>query len=346
MRVAFRSFGLAGVTVAAMLTASCSSFATSPATQAGEGYRSMVAGGARSVLPVGFQANRVPPSWMKPPPHKAKGAGLHIAVAEFGSSNVLWFPLNDKGNKPPVSCEPASSTNGIAVDRVGNLWVPDGIANATTEYAPKCGGPILTIPDTTGEPADVGFDGNNRVYVLNINNASGRPTVGVYNVKTGVQVATLSDLSFNELVGIGTDLLGNVYVSNLDRTNVGTVIEFPGGAMPGRPLQGVRLGLPGAPAFDDANNLVIADWKNMTIDVFAPPYTGAPSTAPLMGASIWCKFSRKIQHLYCGDAANGSIDVYAYPGYAYEYSYTSGLSPSQLVTGIAPVPPADYGNPP
>ena len=48
-------------------------------------------------------------------------------------------------------------------------------------------------------------------------------------------------------------------------------------------------------------------------------------------------------HVFCGDADNGSIDVYAYPGNAYNVSYTAGLSPSALVTGVAPAPAAAYG---
>jgi hypothetical protein len=104
----------------------------------------------------------------------------------------------------------------------------------------------------------------------------------------------------------------------------------------------VSLGLPGAPTFDSANNLIIADWLRNTIDEFTPPYTGSPTTAPLMGMSIWCKLNHSQSHLYCGDAGNGSIDVYAYPGNAYDYSYTAGLSANALVTGVAPAPAAAF----
>jgi hypothetical protein len=308
-------------------------------------YRPMVEiGGAKSVLPEGFQPNAIRPRWMKSPPVQDDvTTRAHIAVAQFGGTSVLWFHLNDRNNKPPINCEPASSTNGIAIDRAGNLWVPDGRANTTTEYAPDCGSAILTIPDPTGEPADVGFDGTNHVYILNLNNLSGPPTVEYYNATTGAQLGTLSDPSFNILFGIGTDRLGNVFVSNLTTNNVGIVIEFPHGKMPGTQLSGISLGLPGAPTFDSANNLIIADWLRNTIDVFTPPYTGSPTTAPLMGMSIWCKLNRDQIHLYCGDAGNGSIDVYAYPGNAYKYSYTAGLSANALVTGVAPAPTAPYG---
>ncbi len=275
---------------------------------------------------------------MRPPP---KGTKAHLAVAEFGTSAILWFKENDKKNAPPKTCEPASSTNGIRIDRQGNLWVPDGKADTTTEYAPKCGAPKLTIPDPDGEPADVGFDRSGRVYVLNINNVSGAPVVHVYDA-TGTELRTLSDPSFSVLFGVNSDNKGDVFVSNLTSGNVGNVVKFKNGKMPGKQLPGVRLGLPGVPVFDSADNLIISDWRNMTIDVFAPPYTGAPATSHLAGASIWCPLDHAERHIYCGDAGHGAIDVYAYPGGAYLYSFTAGLSANELVTGVAPDPPAPY----
>lgn len=278
------------------------------------------------------------PRWMRPPP---KGAKAHLAVAEFGSSAVFWFKENDVKNKPPTTCEPALSTNGIRIDRKGNLWVPNGQADTTTEYAPNCGAAKLTISDPDGEPADVGFDRHGAVYILNLNNKSGAPVVHVYD-SSGNSLRTLSDPSFAVLFGVNSDNKGNVFVSNLTSSNVGIVVEFPHGKMPGRQLSGVSLRLPGVPVFDAANNMVIADWGNHTIDVFSPPYTGAPTTSRLMGSAIWCPLDGKEQHIYCGDAGQGSIDVYAYPGGTYLYSFQASLSPSALVTGVAPDPPSSY----
>jgi hypothetical protein len=292
-----------------------------------------------SLLPQGFAPARVRPSWMRDAAKHRQRENL--AVAEFGASSVLWFKASDRKNNPPKVCEPADSTNGIRIDRFGNLWVPDGIADTTTEYAPHCGASKLTIPDATGEPADVTFDRDNHVYIMNINDHSGPPTIDVYTQK-GKHLRTLGDPSFDVLFGVGTDKSGNLFASALTSNNQGIVIEFPAGKMPGTKLSGVSLELPGVPALDAARNLVIADWGNLTIDVFAPPYTGSPSTSRLMGSSIWCPLDHQQRHIYCGDADTGSIDVYGYPGGAYLYSYSAGLSPSSLVTGVAADPPAAY----
>ncbi|HEY1654376.1 MAG TPA: hypothetical protein VGF86_04600 [Candidatus Tumulicola sp.] len=351
MRVPAFSSQLLSAAAAAVFLASCgggssqpnaSGFApAAPQVRHATGYRPMVsAGGVMSVLPAGFKPNLHRPAWMKSAPDAGK-VKPGLAVAQFGGDSVLWFLKSNHKNKPPRVCEPASSTNGIRVDSAGDLWIPDGRADTTTEYAPNCGAAKLTIPDPTGEPADVALDRAGNVYILNINNTSGAPTVNAYK-PTGKPIRTLSDPSFAVLFGVGTDRNGNVFVSNLTTSNVGNVVEFPKGKMPGTQLSGVSLGLPGTPAFDSHGNLIISDWFNGTIDVFAPPYTGAPTTSTLMGASIWCPLSRSEKRLYCGDAENGSIDVYAYPGGAYLYSYTASLSPSALVTGVSPFPALPY----
>ena len=304
-------------------------------------YRSLRSpAGALASLPDWFHPNAARPDWMEAAPGRLKRK-TGVAVAQFGSSSVLWFKANDKGNAPPSVCEPADSTNGIRIDRYGNLWVPNGRANTTNEYAPNCGAAKLTIPDPTGEPADVAFDRRGAVYILNLNDKTGAPTVNVYT-SSGKHLRTLRDSSFSVLFGVESDTKGDVFVSNLTSSNVGIVVEFPQGKMPGTRLTGIKLGLPGVPAFDSKENLVISDWQHMTIDVFAPPYTGAPTTHPLKGAAIWCPLDHSEAHIYCGDAANGSLDVYAYPSGTYLYSDTADLSPSSLVTGVAPAPPAPY----
>jgi hypothetical protein len=337
VRVRASTYTLTATAVAALgLLTACSQNVQQPLVSTFHPTRSV--DGGMAVFPAWFRPNLLRPAWMKSAPaHSRRQSG--IAVAQFGSSSVLWFKANDLKNRPPKVCEPANSTNGIRIDRYGNLWVPDGRANTTTEYAPNCGAAKLTIPDPTGEPADVAFDHSGHVYILNLNDKSGPPTVNVYTA-AGKHIRTLSDPSFAVLFGVESDNKGDVFVSNLTSSNHGIVVEFPQGKMPGTQLSGVNLGLPGVPAFDAQDNLVIGDWQHLTIDIFAPPYTGSPSTFHMMGAAIWCPLNHQEQRIYCGDAANGSLDVYAYPSGTYLYSDTAGLSPSALVTGVAPAPPA------
>jgi len=182
-----------------------------------------------------------------------------------------------------------------------------------------------------------------RVYILNLNNVSGPPPFNFYNSANVSCLARSAIHPSTICLALGPDRLGNVFVSNLTTGNIGSVIEFPHGKMPGVQLSGVSLGLPGAPTFDSKNNLIITDWLRETIDVFSPRTPGRQPRRRLWDRRSGCKLNHQQSHLYCGDADLGSIDVYAYPGNAYKYSYTAGLSSSALVTGVAPAPPAAYG---
>ncbi|MEO6990381.1 MAG: hypothetical protein ABI346_08145 [Candidatus Baltobacteraceae bacterium] len=297
--------------------------------------------GAVSVLPAGLtiRTRHLRPSARVGPDKVPKG---YTYVGQFSGPTVQEYYKNNKANNPPQCTVPGQSVNGIAVDPSGNLWVPNGTGGGqgyTQEYAPNCGAAKLNISDPNGQPADVGFDSKGNIYILNIFDANGNAgTVNIYD-SGGSLIGSLSDPSFNELIGIGTDGNDNVFVSNRDVNGIANVVEFPAGTMPGTVLSGITLGLPGAPTFDSANDLIITDWQAYTLNVYAPPYMGSPTTTPMQGLSLWCALGRLERRLYCADLG-GSVDAYAYPSGAYLYSYTNGLIPSGFATGIGNDPPA------
>ena len=263
-----------------------------------------------------------------------------LYVGQFSATPVQEYHLTNVKNKPPLCSLPGQGVNGIAVDQSGNLWVPNGTGGGqgyTQEYAPHCGAAMLQIADSNGQPADAAFDRHHNIYILNIFGVSGKPgSIDVYD-HTGNALRTLSDPSFNELIGIGIDAHDNAFVSNRTSSGSATVEEFPHGKMPGMVLGGIQLGLPGAPQLDRNDNLIITDWNSYTLNVYAPPYTASPTITPMVGLSLWCPLDRAQTHLYCADLG-GSVDVYRYPGGAYDYSFTNGLTPSGFATGSAPDP--------
>lgn len=298
--------------------------------------------GAVSVVPAGMKLSATRPSWMR------LGAGPDAGnadtyVSQFSGTPVQEYHERNKRNKPPLCSLPGQSVNGIAVDAAGNLWVPSGTGGGqgyTQEYAPNCGAAGMRVTDPNGQPADVGFDSKGNIYILNIFDANGAAgTVNIYN-SSGTMTGSLSDPSFNELIGIGTDSKDDIFVSNRQSNGAANVVEFPGGQMPGTVLSGIVLGLPGAPQLDRHDNLIITDWNALTLNVYAPPYSGSPTVTPMQGLSLWCPLSHSEKRLSCADLGNGSVDVYAYPSGTYLYSYTNGLSPSGFATGAATDPAA------
>jgi hypothetical protein len=276
---------------------------------------------------------------------RAPDGGLpsYTYVGQFSGTPVQEYRSANKRNRPAVCSLPGQSVNGIAVDSKGNLWVPNGTgggAGFTQEYASNCGAAELQIDDPNGQPADVGFDRKHDIYILNIFGAAGAPgSVDVYD-KQGTLLRNLSNASFSELIGIATDSHDNVFVSNRDVQGIAGVFEFPGGKMPATQLTSVQLGLPGAPQFDKADNLIITDWNSFTLNVYAKPYTGTPAVTQMAGLSLWCPLNKIETRLSCPDLGTGAVDVYRYPRAKYLYSYSNGLSPSGFASGAANDPPA------
>jgi hypothetical protein len=276
-------------------------------------------------------------------PTVARARGGFTYVTQFSGTPVQEYHLQNPSNGPAVCSLPGTSVNGIAVDAHGDVWVPSGTGGGqgtTQEYGPGCGAAKRKIVSPNGQPADVAFDHQGHAYILNIFGAQGAAgSVNVYNA-AGSVIRNLTDPSFNELIGIATNGHDDVFVSNRSTDGTATVVEFTGGKMPGTLLGNISLGLPGGPTFDKSNNLIISDWEAYTLNVYAPPYTGSPTVTSMQGLSLWCSLNRSERLLSCADLGSGAVDVYAYPGATYQYSYNNGLSPSGFASGIADRPAA------
>ncbi len=336
-----------------VLIAGCSGaarVAPPAATADGPGLQSLYGPTALTVAPSGavspvsgvLLARARHPERLRMSPAKMARRGFTY-VSQFTGTPVQEYHLQNKANGAAICALPGESVNGIAVDPHGNVWVPSGTGGGqgyTDVYSRVCGHLEKHIVSPNGQPADAGFDSKGNAYILNIFDANGEPgSVNVYN-KRGTVTGSLTDPTFSELIGIGTDSHDDIFVSNRNASGVAGVVEFAGGKMPGTVLNAITLGLPGAPELDASDNLIITDWNALTLNVYAPPYTGAPAVTPMQGLSLWCALSHNEKLLSCADLGNGSVDVYAYPGAAYLYSYTNGLSPSGFASGSADRPAA------
>jgi hypothetical protein len=112
------------------------------------------------------------------------------------------------------------------------------------------------------------------------------------------------------------------------------IVEFALGAEPGTVLALTGTSIPVGITGDPHHNLIVTDLSNGFL-VYAPPYSGAPiKTQAAVGESVYAHLDRTHEFLYAGDFANGSADVYTYPGLHYKYSITNGLSQSNSVEGV------------
>jgi hypothetical protein len=282
------------------------------------------------------------------------------AMSPYGTSPVVFeYVLKGTVNNVPWTCYVYGPQNQdlIGVDFSNNLWVPQKNVLGqllTYEYAPynqqtECtGAPFFTIPDNDGLPGAIAFDRKGGVYILNIINNGGPGTgasIDVYAAGQTSPSTVLQEPKAYMAVGVAVDAVKNVYMSWVNKKNVGHVDMFTGRQNPPVALP-MTTGFIGGITFDAAANLLVVDQTAGKIDVFSKPYGEKSSaTIQLSGYSVQCTFDRRRAHLYCSDYAQGSIDVYKYSSLnpaatAYQYSWTNGLQPSQMIQGIAISPPA------
>lgn len=288
-------------------------------------------------------ASRIPMN----PSNLVIGAGKDGAKASGGlyvtqelERFVNEYALPDSANSPAACTDsvPEGATS-IAVSARHTLYVPvehfiGGFQKFPIyTFGPNCGSKGHTLIEQLGYPTDVAIDNKRgRVYVSWYALYGSTSGVIVYDKDSIYPTRLLSDSATFSEGGLAVDSLGNVFQS------VGAgILEFPGGRQKGSSV------ISGIGAFgleiDRKDNLIASEFTS--IDVYAPPYTGAPTlTIPTKGTTFFVKLDAANQNLYVSDYTNGSVDVYAYPSGAYEYSITNGLTQAKIVYGIAVDPPS------
>ncbi|HEY5427240.1 MAG TPA: hypothetical protein VIJ77_11870 [Candidatus Tumulicola sp.] len=271
-----------------------------------------------------------------------------IYVAEYNSSTsspVQDFNAVDKNNKKAI-CHidtVGEGVNSIAVDGSHELWVPQALDLNTSSsdvlsFGPNCGAAGTTLVDPKGQAAGIAFASDGTRYVDDIlGPSSSAGNVSVYSKGKTKPARYLTNPNIFLATGVGVDSKNNVYVSYHSSASATGILSFKGGKMPGKPIAHVNLGAPGILTFDKKDDMIVTDDVNLTLNVYAPPYTGAPKVFPLQGASPQCSLNAAQTNLACGDKTNASVDIYSYPGGKYEYSFNKGLD-SGTVIGVAQDP--------
>jgi hypothetical protein len=298
------------------------------------------------------------------PTNGVYGANYGNALGNQLGGYFNLYKLPGSSTSKPVCAKgglnKVAEINGIGADSTGTLWVPGLVPTNLTS------GIVLTftkntctlarakLTETTGEPADIAFTTTGIIYVMDIVNFPAM-TNGQIEIYPKGKTKPTSTLQLpGELIGTGssqglglgiaTDSRNNVYATYLN-TNSGTDITvFTGGKGAGKILQNVSGTNYEGMTFDARGNLVVAadSGAGAHIDVFKPPFTGAPTSFAAMGSVVDLKLDPAGANLYVGDATNNTLDVYKYPSGTYEYSIvvTTVRPNGAVVEGVA-VDPSD-----
>jgi hypothetical protein len=322
--------------------------ATLLAACAGNSVSSPAAGGA-STVPTTFTNSLVGPSqpataahhpaWMKFAKEGPKGI---VYVAPVDASVVAFARRNRSGAGPLCSIPIVGEVFGLGVDPSGNLWAAieaSGNVSSVQEFGPNCGAAGATLSDP-GFASDVTFDRNGTAYVSDYDTTGSQPgAIEVYAKGATNPTGVLTDPSMAQALNVATDRNGDVFATIVEPNNAHGVIEFPSGTMPGTVLgvtgftEGVSMIL------DRANNLLVDDIGHPSqLDVYPPPYSGAPArTIPLTEQSESCVLGQHEERIFCGDDLEDTVDVYAYPSGTYEYSYRGGITTTIIAVATYPL---------
>lgn len=275
----------------------------------------------------------VHPAWWREAPATVR-AGVYVGQANGSSDGIVFrYRAAERRNQAPA-CSIASqnfSQSQIAADAAGNLYSPNVATGAVDVYGPACGNLIASVADPYGAPLDVAAHASG-FY------AAGGTTVAACTLN-GCSSA-LTDPSIFQLETVAVDSHGNVWASYYGQSSGPSLIVWPGGVMPGRVVTGyVNQNTPGGLLFDRQDRLISV--QTLFTHVYTYRCSAAKATCrntaifSLQAASLFGALNARNTNFQATDYANDSVDVYAYPGFTYEYSYNRGLLPGYSVQGIA-----------
>ena len=297
------------------------------------------------------------PAWMKVATGRdvtSTRAGVY--VSQFYGGQIDGYSLNNQANSPPICTIPGvQDVNGIAVDQSRQLYVPQEIDGGAgggeiTEYKLTSGsngrcGKLLKTLTSTHPLLNAAID-SSTVYGMD-NVGASQTLIEVWangsTTPTGSLTGLLADgkstiNGYAIAIDSRHDIFVSVYAPNSDWNS--EVIEFVNGQMPAIELTGtlvVGADFPAGVLVDKQGNLLVVDpSNNSSLAIYAPPYTGAPSSRiGFNGGASYCALNKRETRLYCTDYEYGSVDVYKYPTGAYLYSFTSGLNWNDVPEGMA-----------
>lgn len=294
------------------------------------------------------QANGATTQTLAFPAHH--GPKLYVVEAEgdnfFGYSPPKAAPFCSK-----IQNTKYAIVNSIGTDSSGTLWLPTVIFSGSRygsyifSYAPNCGAQGTTLSAPSGsQPVGIAFGSDDTKYGLMQYQYGSRShitfgaSVAIYPKGATSPTAELTDPRLNgsySAQGIGADAAGNIYVSCCGNTRPKHpmfIIVFKSGQASqqrGRKIPLNQMEDPGSVTFDRSQNMLITDINTSSLEIYAPPYSGSPTTYPLQGNSPQCALSKHEDLLACGDYDNQDVDVYAYPSVTYQYSLTYN-NPSRI----------------
>ncbi len=293
------------------------------------------------------------PDWIEPPVIGALStqrmvfdarpkAGIY--AAEFYSPDLFAYRNPDRKDRKPVCKIAAEFVNGLGVDGVGNLIVPNGFPTQVSVYQGPgpCGKLLGTVNDPYGQPSDAA-SANAESGTIVVANIEKNKTHLVGNIA----ICTLSKGCTRELKssnikyfggGVALAKNGDCWMAseNNPALSAAALTYFKRCKGSGKAARGWKNAYYGGLIIDKKGNLISIDFNTPALWV----YKGCDPTChviagpfALQGSSFYGSLNAKGDELALGDSQYGQVDVYRYGEKAlrYNYSFSKGLNESYHV---------------
>lgn len=281
-----------------------------------------------------------------------------IYVSQFVSGVVYGFSNRKRSQqkKGPICSIPWQTTEppNIAVDGTGNLMVVNTVTAGKTPInigtgPDMCGSLAATIRDQYGYgDAVASLDALNGVVVVanqfDFSSSGLNPgSLSVCTVSAGC-TANLTNAAMYRLAGVAVDTKGDCWASSETTSGAANLFYFAGCSGSGQEATGYENVGYGGLDFDRKGNLVAMSYdissKVSTLYVYsgcnpACKLVGGPFS--LLGTTIAGNLNAGSTKFAAADSEYGQVDVYSYAPtkVTYLYSFSKGLSKSDIVGGAA-----------
>jgi len=262
---------------------------------------------ATYIASASLPAQRAPDARLDNPMHRKKvEKDLFVCCASDSGIAVL----KDKTYKEVREITSGlDSPDGVWVDKHGNVYVANVSGPNVTEYKPGASSPSCTYSTGLFDPINVTTDDVGNVYVADFNDLKNPGYIYKYAQCSNTISTSYSVSSGPE--GVAVDKSGDIFVSYDTTSFTGAFEEFKGGSSTPTPL-GATDGSPGGLILDQSGNLIADDQKG-SIDVIAPPYSGATTLVGGLSDPFHCSLNQKENLLFNANNGSANVTVYSYP---------------------------------
>jgi ligand-binding sensor domain-containing protein len=187
------------------------------------------------------------------------------------------------GSLPFTSVSGLTSTNAVAFDAAGNLYV--GTNTGIGVYAPPYTTQSFAITTLIANPTALTFDGNGNLFVANCPACAGSSSDSVVEFAPPFSAASTPSVviqtGISKPVALAEDSSNDLFVANLNGGGTGSVTEYASGTSSPSATITNTVAAPNALSIDSTVPALFVSNSAGTVEIYHSPFNGAAPSAAI-----------------------------------------------------------------